>query len=79
MVKFAKENTSWGYDRIQGALANLGHSISDQSIGNILKDHGIDPAPERKASTSWSTFVKAHGEVLSAIDFTTIEVWTRQG
>jgi putative transposase len=79
VVKFAKENTSWGYDRIQGALANLGHSISDQSIGNILKDHGIDPAPERKASTSWSTFVKAHGEVLSAIDFTTIEVWTRQG
>jgi putative transposase len=79
MVKFAKENTTWGYDRIQGALSNLGHTIIDQLIGHILKDHGIEPAPKRKANTSWSTFVKAHWEVLSAIDFTTIDVWTRQG
>jgi putative transposase len=45
VVKFAKENTTWDYDRIQGALSNLGRTISDQSIGNILKDHGIEPAP----------------------------------
>lgn len=37
MLRFAKENPSWGYDRIQGALANLGHEISDQSVGSILK------------------------------------------
>jgi putative transposase len=41
VIKMAKENPSWGYDRIAGALANLGHTISDQSVGNILKQHGI--------------------------------------
>jgi transposase InsO family protein len=79
VVKIANENPTWGYHRIQGALANLGQTISDQSIANILKEHGIEPAPERKASTSWSTFLKAHWDVLSAIDFTTIEVWTKHG
>ncbi len=47
VVQMARENPSWGYDRIQGALANLGHEISDQTIGNILRAHGIEPAPER--------------------------------
>jgi hypothetical protein len=48
----ARENRSWGYDRIVGALANLGYTISDQTVGNILKRHGIPPAPERKKTHS---------------------------
>jgi hypothetical protein len=40
----ADENRSWGYDRIVGALANLGHEISDQTVGNVLRRHGIMPA-----------------------------------
>src|SRR6266487_642684 len=48
VVRLARENRSWGYDRIVGALANLGYTISDQTVGNILKRHGIAPAPERK-------------------------------
>jgi hypothetical protein len=75
----AKENPSWGYDRIQGALANLGHDISDATVGNILKEHGIEPAPERKRNTTWKTFIKAHWDVLAAIDFTTLEVWGKNG
>ena len=75
----ARENPSWGYDRIQGALANLGHQISDQTVGNILKAHGIEPAPERKRQTTWKTFIQSHWDVLGAIDFTTIEVWTKGG
>lgn len=75
----AKENPDWGYDRIQGALANLGHKISDQTVGNILKAHGIESAPERKRQSTWKTFLKAHWDVLGAIDFTTIEVWTKGG
>ena len=43
VLRMAKENPDWGYDRIQGALANLGHEISDQTVGNILKAHGIEP------------------------------------
>ena len=79
VVRLARENTSWGYDRIQRALANLGHRISDQTVGNILKAHGIEPAPERKRQTTWKTFIKSHWDVLAAIDFTTIEVWTKGG
>src|SRR5229473_7650473 len=79
VVRIAKENPTWGYDRIQGALANLGHDISDSTVGNILKEHGIEPAPERKRHTTWKTFIKAHWDVLAAVDFTTIEVWGRKG
>jgi putative transposase len=57
VVKLARENSGWGYDRIVGALANLGHEISDQSVGNILRRHGIAPAPKRKQSTTWSEFI----------------------
>jgi len=52
IVRIARENPAWGYDRIAGALANLGHSVSDQSVGNILKRHGIPPAPVRKHTTT---------------------------
>ena len=52
VVHMAQENRCWGYDRIVGALANLGYTISDQTVGNILKRHGIPPAPERKTSTT---------------------------
>ena len=45
VVRMARENPSWGYDRIVGAMANLGHKVSDQTIGNILKRHDIPPAP----------------------------------
>ena len=79
VLRLARENLSWGYDRIQGALANLGHDVSDQTVGNILKECGIEPAPDRKRQTTWKTFIKAHWDVLSAIDFTAIEVWTQRG
>jgi putative transposase len=79
ILRFTHENPSWGYDRIQGALANLRHTISDQTVGNILKEHGICPAPDRERQTTWATFLKAHWDVLASIDFTTIEVWTKGG
>ncbi|MGE0759078.1 MAG: integrase core domain-containing protein, partial [Pirellulaceae bacterium] len=79
VLQMAKENPSWGYDRIQGALANVGHEVSDQTLGSILKQHGVEPAPERKRNSTWNTFIKAHWDVLAAIDFTTIEVWTKTG
>ncbi|NIW86590.1 MAG: DDE-type integrase/transposase/recombinase [Gammaproteobacteria bacterium] len=75
----AWENPSWGYDRLQGALANLGYSVSSSTIANILKRHGIEPAPERGNRTSWRSFLKAHWEVTAATDFFTIELWTPRG
>ncbi|HVC93370.1 MAG TPA: hypothetical protein VND64_06745, partial [Pirellulales bacterium] len=80
VLSFAKENPAWGYDRIQGALANLGHEISDATVGSFfLKTNGVEPAPVRKKTTTWTTFIKAHWDVLAAIDFTTVEVWTKRG
>ena len=79
VVRFAKENRDWGYDRIVGALANVGHKVSDQTVGNILKRHGIPPATERKKTTTWREFIRSHMDVLDATDFFTTEVWTARG
>ena len=79
VVRMAQENRSWGYDRIVGALAHLGYTLSDQTVGNILKRHGIPPAPERKKTTTWKEFIRTHMEMLVATDFFTAEVWTTAG
>jgi putative transposase len=79
IVRMARENSGWGYDRIAGALANLGHHISDQTIGNILKRHGIAPAPKRSQNTTWKDFIAAHMAVLAGMDFFTVEVLTWRG
>src|SRR3989442_4814266 len=77
VVRMARENRSWGYDRIVGALANLGYTISDQTVGNILKRHGIAPAPERKKTVTWREFIRIHMDVLMATEFFTSagEMW----
>ena len=72
----ARSNPSWGYDRIVGALYELGYIVSDQTIGNVLKRNGIPPAPERKKHTSWKKFIRTHMESRVATDFFTTEVWT---
>src|SRR5437764_3565704 len=79
VVRMAHENRSWGYDRIVGALANLGYTVSDQTVGNILKRHGLPPAPERKTTRTWKEFIRTHLDVLVATDFFTAEVWTTAG
>jgi len=79
VLRMARENTSWGYDRIQGALTNIGYVVAPNTVKNILKRHGIEPAPERKKRTSWKTFLKAHWDVMAATDFFTVEVWTARG
>src|SRR5207302_5683307 len=79
VVRLARENRSWGYDRIVGALANLGYTVSAQTVGNVLKRHGLAPAPERKKTTTWKEFIRTHMEVLVATDFFTAEVWTLGG
>ena len=79
ILRMAGENRDWGYDRIAGALANLGHEISDQTVGNVLQRHGLPPAPERKRTTTWATFVRTHVALLAGTDFFTAEVLTLRG
>ncbi|WP_144995212.1 integrase core domain-containing protein [Polystyrenella longa] len=79
ILRFAKENPTWGADRIQGALSNVGFHITDMTVRNVLKAHGIEPVPDLPASMSWQTFWRAHWEAIFAVDFTTVEVWTKTG
>jgi transposase InsO family protein len=80
VVRMADENATWGYRRIQGALANLGHHIDKLMVRNILRRHHREPAPQRrKGGMSWAQFLKLHWEVLAATDFFTVEVVTWHG
>ena len=76
VVRLARENRGWGYDRIVGVLANLGHPVSDRTVGNILRRHNIAPAPERSRTTTWKEFIRSHTSVLAGADFFTVEVLT---
>jgi putative transposase len=78
-VRMAKEDPTWGYTRIRGALANLGHAVGRNTIRRILADAGIEPAPERGKRTQWKTFLKAHLGAICATDFFTVEVLTMTG
>jgi hypothetical protein len=62
--------TGWINRRQQDAVEYL-------IVANILKDHGIEPAPDRRRQSTWKTFLDAHRDVLASVDFTTIEVWTK--
>jgi transposase InsO family protein len=79
IIQMTKENRSWGYDRIAGALAELGYEVSDQTVGNILKRRGLPTAPDRQKTTTWRDFIRTHMEMLWATDFFSTEVWTMGG
>ena len=79
IVRMAKENRDWGYDRIAGALANLGYKVCDQTVGNVLQRHALPPAPERKRTTTWAAFIRTHLALLAGTDFFTAEVLTLRG
>ena len=79
VLRMAEENRTWGYRRIQGAIANLGHILAHTTIANILKRHGIEPAPERNRRTTWKEFLNRHWDQIVASDFFTVEVWTCSG
>jgi transposase InsO family protein len=78
-VRMALENRDWGYRRILGALSNLGHKVARGTVANILKQHGIEPSPERIRKTTWKEFLTQQWELIVAADFFTVEVWTRRG
>lgn len=79
VVKMARENRSWGYTRIQGALANLRHEIGRGTIASILQEAGLDPSPDRRKGMTWKDFLKMHWSTMAATDFFTVEVWTGLG
>ena len=78
-LQMARENPSWGYGRIRGALRNLGHKVGRTTVMRILKEQGISPSPERRARPPWSMFLKAHWDVIAATDLFTVEAWSLTG
>jgi putative transposase len=79
VIRMAQENRDWGYRRLEGALANLGHECARSTIAAILRRHGIEPAPERNQKTTWKEFLRRHWDLIVAADFFTVEVWTSKG
>lgn len=77
VLQMAKKDPAWGFRRIQGALNDVGFHVCESTVANILKAKGIEPAPDRKRTGSWKTFLKAHCDVLATADFTTVKVWTK--
>ncbi|MGI9070899.1 MAG: integrase core domain-containing protein [Bryobacteraceae bacterium] len=77
IVRMAEENRTWGYERLQGALSNLGHTVAQSTIANILRHERSCSGAEQK--TTWKEFLAAHWEMLAAADFFTVEVWTFRG
>ncbi|MGW4823479.1 integrase core domain-containing protein [Streptomyces sp. NPDC004227] len=68
VLRLARENSSWGYRRIHGELAALGIKVAASTIWEILKEHGIPPAPEREGTT-WADFLRSQADALLACDF----------
>ncbi len=79
VLRMARENRSWGYTRIQGALADLRHEVGRGTIANILREAGLDPAPDRRKGMTWKEFLRVHWSTMAATDFFTVEVWTPVG
>lgn len=79
ILKLADNDSNWGYTSIRDRLRNLGHQVSRATVARVLKEHGVEPAPKRGRRMTWATFLKAHWPQFAAIDFTTVEVWTKGG
>ena len=78
VLRLAAENPSWGYKRIHGELVGLGISVSPSSVWNMLRRHGIEPAP-RRASLSWREFLRQQAAGIVEYDFFTVEtLWLRR-
>ena len=75
----ARENPSWGYTRLRGALQNLGFNLGRSTIQRILKEDRIEPAPLRGKTMPWKTFLAAHWDAIAAADFFSVEVLTAGG
>jgi hypothetical protein len=79
VLKLARRNPEWGYERIAGCMEYLGFKISKSTVKRILVDNGISRDPETKKHIDWELFISAHKDVLAATDFFTAEVLTEYG
>ena len=79
IVQMANDNPTWGEDSIRDRLAELGIAVTDRTVANVLRRHGIPPAPQRIKTNDWQRFLEAHWPHLAALDFATFEVPNSDG
>jgi hypothetical protein len=78
IIRLARENPYWGYQRIKGELQQLGMRVSATAIGTTLRRHGLEPAP-RRAATTWRAFLRHQAAGIVACDFFTVDtIWLRR-
>jgi putative transposase len=75
IVRLARDNPRWGYQRIQGELLRGGVQVSASAIRGTLRRYRLDPAP-RRTTTTWRAFLRQQAAEIVACDFFT---WTRCG
>jgi putative transposase len=73
IVRLARENSRWGYGKIEGELLKLGFTVSASTVRNVLNRHGILPAPVRHGSIGWRHLMRHYKQQLLACDFFTVE------
>jgi len=79
IIDMAKDNKHLGCRKLHGFLKYLGIKVSPTTISRVLREHGIEPCPDRPERTSWNEFIRAHWDSLAAIDFFTTEIYTFKG
>ncbi len=79
IIDMAKDNKHLGCKKLHGYLKYLGLKVSPATISRVLREHGIEPCPDRPEKTSWNEFIKAEWDSLTAIDFFTTEIYTIKG
>ena len=72
VIRFARENPTWGHRRIHGELVGLGYRVAPATVWNILHSAGLDPAP-RRTGRSWREFCRAQAATMLACDFFTVD------
>jgi putative transposase len=78
IIRLAKENPRWGYQRIQGELLRLGMRVSATGIRATLRRHGLDPVP-RRGTTTWRAFLRQQAAGIVTCDYFTVDtVWLKQ-
>jgi putative transposase len=79
IVRLARENRRWGYQRIRGELLRLGVRVSATAIRSTLQRHGLDPAPRRTTTMTWQAFLRQQAAGIMACDFFTVDtVWLKR-
>ncbi|MCD4831523.1 MAG: integrase core domain-containing protein [Anaerohalosphaeraceae bacterium] len=79
IIDMAKNNKHLGVRKLHGYLKYLGLKVSPATISRVLREHGIDPCPNRSEKTTWNEFIRSHWDSLAAIDFFTVEALTLRG